>query len=138
MSWKEILKVSTEDAISDAKRFAGEELEKPLQEYEEMIKFIVSFAEENELENFERFEEQTYHGNTSEGKYQWADMDFPRRGRPETYIPPLVFTENQGFNRLMASMNPDYEMLEKFDTAIKERFGGHFERVRDDISGYYR
>ena len=51
---------------------------------------------------------------------------------------PLVFTENQGFNRLMASMNPDYEMKVRFVDAIRERFGGHFERMRDDISAYYR
>jgi 6-phosphogluconate dehydrogenase (decarboxylating) len=103
-----------------------------------VIRFIVRFVKENKLEDFERFEEETYDGNTSEGKYVWADLDFPRHGRPETYIPPEIFTINVGFNRLMASENPDYEMKEKFVNAIRENFGGHFERQTHNVSGYYR
>ena len=132
MTWRKILKISREEAISDARRFMPEEVDKPSQEQEEAVDFILEFAKKNNLENFDRFKEEVYFGNTSEGKFVWEDMDLSQYGKP-----PLIFSNNKGFSDLMNNKNPDYDMGRKFLDEFREKYGGYFERYSYDTFAYY-
>ena len=123
MSWKDILKMNTEDAISDAKRFGNidTELDTPNPELVKIVRFISDFGEKHNLEGFEKLEEYAMYGNTTAGEQEWKDMDF--RGSP-----PSIWFEDSPLNDIIntsARTSFIFEMKEKIRVAVKEKFGGY-------------
>ena len=122
MSWKNILKIDTEDAISDAKRFGNidAEMNTPNPEMVKVVRFISDFGKKHDLEGFEKLEEYAQYGHTTKGEHEWKDMDM--RGSS----PPIWF-EDSPLNDIIntsAKTSFIFEMKEKIRDAVKQQFGG--------------
>tara|TARA_B100000035_G_scaffold253715_1_gene223130 strand:- start:1342 stop:1764 length:423 start_codon:yes stop_codon:yes gene_type:complete len=120
--WQDILKVSTEDAISDAKRFGNidAELNTPNPEMVKIVRFISDFGKKHDLEGFEKLEEYAQYGSTTEGQREWKNIDM--RGSP-----PAIWFEDSPLNDIIntsAKTSFIFEMKEKIRDAVKEKFGG--------------
>jgi hypothetical protein len=123
MSWQDILKIDTKDAISDAKRFGNidAELNTPDPQMAKIVRFISDFGKKHNLEGFEKLEEQANYGETTDGDLEWRDMDM-RRGTS----PPIWFRYS-ALNDIMNSAYSskyDFDMTNKIRDAVKEKFGG--------------
>ena len=122
MSWQNILKIDTKDAISDAKRFGNidTELDTPNPELVKIVRFISDFGKKHNLEGFEKLEDQANYGETTTGEQEWNDMSM--RGSP----PPIWF-QYSPLNDIINTSAPSkeiFDMKNKIRDAVKEKFGG--------------
>ena len=123
MNWQDILKVNTEDAISDAKRFGNidTELDTPDPELVKIVRFISDFGKKHDLEGFETLEEHAKYGHTTTGEREWRDIDM--RDSP----PPIWFQDSPLNDIINTSARTSFifEMKEKIRDAVREKFGGY-------------
>ena len=110
-------------------------------QFREMVHFIGNFAYENKLEDFDTFDDEIYNGDTKGGQAAWEDLDIPQRVdeyNVDNEVAMLLFSDNLGLYKLLDSTNPDYDMKDKFQSAIKKKFGGYFERHNSSVVVYIR
>ena len=122
MSWEEVLKIDTEDAIRDAKRFGNidDEFNTPNPEMVKIVRFISDFGKKHNLKGFENLESEAEYGSTTDGKNAWRNMD-------KSESPPSIFFRDSALNDIIntsASSRSVFEMKEKIRNAVNDKFGG--------------